>query len=38
MSATVWPPISHEDLIKEEENTLVMLKTHQDTDLVVDSS
>ena len=25
MSSTVWPPISHDDLIKEEEETLVCM-------------
>lgn len=38
MSATVWPPISHENLIKEEENSLVILKIHRDADLSVESS
>lgn len=38
MSATVWPPISHDDLTKEEESTLVMLETHHAKDLAVDSS
>ena len=27
MSAAVWPPISHEQLIKEEEDSLVSLST-----------
>jgi hypothetical protein len=38
MSATVWPPICRDDLIKEEESTLVMLEAHHGKDLTVDSS
>jgi len=28
MSVTVWPPISHEQLIKEEEDSLVVLENN----------